>query len=139
MNSTNGTEKKEVIWGVYIGTIAMLIVLVGTVIQILSNGQEEQDMKTVSFRASDNFINKYNELLSLEQQEEYPLKKSEMFDEMINLYYAKKVLGDNTKILGEEIDRMMKDNLSMFSERIAVMVNSVHGVMDEINEKVSEK
>lgn len=96
-------------------------------------------MKTVSFRASDNFINKYNELLSLEQQEEYPLKKSEMFDEMINLYYAKKVLGDNTKILGEEIDRMMKDNLSMFSERIAVMVNSVHGVMDEINEKVSEK
>lgn len=96
-------------------------------------------MKTVSFRASDNFINKYNELLSLEQQEEYPLKKSEMFDEMINLYYARKVLGDNTKILGEEIDRMMKDNLSMFSERIAVMVNSVHGVMDEINEKVSEK
>ena len=96
-------------------------------------------MKTVSFRASDNFINKYNELLSLEQQEEYPLKKSEMFDEMINLYYAKKVLGDNTEILGEEIDRMMKDNLSMFSERIAVMVNSVHGVMDEINEKVSEK
>ena len=67
------------------------------------------------------------------------LKKSEMFDEMINLYYAKKVLGDNTEILGEEIDRMMKDNLSMFSERIAVMVNSVHGVMDEINEKVSEK
>ncbi len=96
-------------------------------------------MKTLSFRASDNFINKYNELLSLEQQEEYPLKKSEMFDEMINLYYAKKVLGDNTEILGEEIDRMMKDNLSMFSERIAVMVNSVHGVMDEINEKVSEK
>ena len=79
-------------------------------------------MKTLSFRASDNFINKYNELLSLEQQEEYPLKKSEMFDEMINLYYAKKVLGDNTEILGEEIDRMMKDNLSMFSERIAVMV-----------------
>lgn len=96
-------------------------------------------MKTLSFRASDNFINKYNELLSLEQQEEYPLKKSEMFDEMINLYYAKKVLGDNTEILGEEIDRMMKDNLLMFSERIAVMVNSVHGVMDEINEKVSEK
>lgn len=96
-------------------------------------------MKTLSFRASDNFINKYNELLSLEQQEEYPLKKSEMFDEMINLYYAKKVLGDNTEILGEEIDRMMKDNLSMFSERIAVIVNSVHGVMDEINEKVSEK
>lgn len=96
-------------------------------------------MKTLSFRASDNFINKYNELLSLEQQEEYPLKKSEMFDEMINLYYAKKVLGDNTEILGEEIDRMMKDNLSMFSERIAVMVNSVHGVMEEINEKVSEK
>lgn len=96
-------------------------------------------MKTLSFRASDNFINKYNELLSLKQQEEYPLKKSEMFDEMINLYYAKKVLGDNTEILGEEIDRMMKDNLSMFSERIAVMVNSVHGVMDEINEKVSEK
>lgn len=96
-------------------------------------------MKTLSFRASDNFINKYNELLSLEQQEEYPLKKSEMFDEMINLYYAKKVLGDNTEILGEEIDRMMKDNLSMFSERIAVMVNSVHGVMNEINEKVSEK
>lgn len=93
-------------------------------------------MKTLSFRASDNFINKYNELLSLEQQEEYPLKKSEMFDEMINLYYAKKVLGDNTEILGEEIYRMMKDNLSMFSERIAVMVNSVHGVMDEINEKI---
>lgn len=38
MNSTNGTEKKEGIWGVYIGTIAMLIVLVGTVIQILSKG-----------------------------------------------------------------------------------------------------
>lgn len=96
-------------------------------------------MKTVSFRASDNFMDKYDKILSLEEQEEYPLKKSEMFDEMINLYYAKKVLGDNTKILGEEIDRMMKDNLSMFSERIAVMVNSVHGVMDEINEKVSEK
>ena len=31
-------KKKEVIWGVYIGTIAMLIILVGTVIQILSNG-----------------------------------------------------------------------------------------------------
>lgn len=96
-------------------------------------------MKTVSFRASDNFMNKYNEILSLEEQEEYPLKKSEIFDEMINLYYAKKVLGDNMEILGEEIDRVMKDNLSMFSERIAVMVNSVHGVMDEINEKVSEK
>lgn len=96
-------------------------------------------MKTVSFRASDNFMNKYDEILSLEEQEEYPLKKSEIFDEMINLYYAKKVLGDNMEILGEEIDRVMKDNLSMFSERIAVMVNSVHGVMDEINEKVSEK
>ena len=72
-------------------------------------------------------------------QEEYPLKKSEIFDEMIDLYYAKKVLGDNTEILGEEIDRIMKDNLSMFSERIAVMVNSVHGVMDEINEKVSKE
>ena len=58
---------------------------------------------------------------------------------MINLYYAKKVLGDNTEILEEEIDRVMKDNLSMFSERIAVMVNSIHGVMDEINGKVSEK
>ena len=67
------------------------------------------------------------------------MKKSEIFDEMINLYYAKKVLGDNTEILGEEIDRIMKDNLSMFSERIAVMVNSVHGVMDEINEKVSKE
>lgn len=96
-------------------------------------------MKTLSFRASDNFIDKYNEILSLEEQEEYPLKKLEIFDEMINLYYAKKVLGDNTEILGEEIDRMMKDNLSMFSERIAVMVNSVHGVMDEIKEKVSEE
>lgn len=96
-------------------------------------------MKTLSFRASDNFMNKYNEILSLEEQEEYPLKKSEIFDDMINLYYAKKVLGDNMEILGEEIDRVMKDNLSMFSERIAVMVNSVHGVMDEINEKVSEK
>ena len=31
-------KKKEVIWGVYIGTIAMLIVLVGTVIQLLSKG-----------------------------------------------------------------------------------------------------
>lgn len=96
-------------------------------------------MKTVSFRASKNFMDKYNEILSLEEQEEYPLKKSEIFDEMINLYYAKKVLGDNTEILGEEIDKMMKDNLSMFSERIAVMVNSVHGVMDEIKEKVSEE
>lgn len=96
-------------------------------------------MKTLSFRASDNFMDKYNEILSLEEQEKYPLKKSEIFDEMINLYYAKKVLGDNMEILGEEIDRVMKDNLSMFSERIAVMVNSVHGVMDEINEKVSEK
>lgn len=96
-------------------------------------------MKTVSFRASDNFMDKYNEILSLEEQEECPLKKSEIFDEMINLYYAKKVLGDNMEILGEEIDRVMKDNLSMFSERIAVMVNSVHGVMDEINEKVSGK
>ena len=67
------------------------------------------------------------------------MKKSEIFDEMINLYYAKKVLGDNTEILGEEIDRIMKDNLSMFSERIAVMINSVHGVMDEINEKVSKE
>ena len=67
------------------------------------------------------------------------MKKSEIFDEMIDLYYAKKVLGDNTEILGEEIDRIMKDNLSMFSERIAVMVNSVHGVMDEINEKVSKE
>lgn len=96
-------------------------------------------MKTVSFRASDNFMDKYNEILSLEEQEDSPLKKSEIFDEMINLYYAKKVLGGNIEILGEEIDRMMKDNLSMFSERIAVMVNSVHGVMDEIKEKVSEK
>ena len=96
-------------------------------------------MKTVSFKASDNFMDKYNEILSLEEQEDSPLKKSEIFDEMINLYYAKKVLGGNTEILGEEIDRMMKDNLSMFSERIAVMVNSVHGVMDEIKEKVSEK
>lgn len=96
-------------------------------------------MKTLSFRPSDNFINKYNKILSLEEQEEYPLKKSEIFDEMINLYYAKKVLGDNTEILEEEIDRVMKDNLSMFSERIAVMVNSIHGVMDEINGKVSEK
>lgn len=96
-------------------------------------------MKTLSFRASDNFMDKYNEILSLEEQEKYPLKKSEIFDEMINLYYAKKVLGDNMEILGEEIDRVMKDNLSMFSERIAVMVNSVHGVMDEINEKVSGK
>lgn len=93
-------------------------------------------MKTLSFRASDNFMDKYNEILSLEEQEEFPLKKSEIFDEMINLYYARKVLGENTEILGEEIDRMMKDNLSMFSERIAVMVNSVHGVMDEINEKI---
>lgn len=58
---------------------------------------------------------------------------------MINLYYAKKVLGDNTEILGEEIDRVLKDNLSMFSERIAVMINSVHGVMDEINERVSKE
>lgn len=96
-------------------------------------------MKTLSFRPSDNFMDKYNEILSLEEQEEYPLKKSEIFDEMINLYYAKKVLGDNTEIMGEEIDRIMKDNLSMFSERIAVMVNSIHGVMDEINGKVSEK
>ena len=96
-------------------------------------------MKTLSFRPSDNFINKYNKILSLEEQEVYPLKKSEIFDEMINLYYAKKVLGDNTEILEEEIDRVMKDNLSMFSERIAVMVNSIHGVMDEINGKVSEK
>lgn len=96
-------------------------------------------MKTLSFRSSDNFMDKYNEILSLEEQEEYPLKKSEIFDEMINLYYAKKVLGDNTEIMGEEIDRIMKDNLSMFSERIAVMVNSIHGVMDEINGKVSEK
>ena len=96
-------------------------------------------MKTLSFRPSDNFINKYNKILSLEEQEEYPLKKSEIFDEMINLYYAKKVLGDNTEILAEEIDRVMKDNLSMFFERIAVMVNSIHGVMDEINGKVSEK
>lgn len=96
-------------------------------------------MKTVSFRASDNFMDKYDKILSLEEQEECPLKKSEIFDEMINLYYAKKVLGDNTDIMGEEIDRIMKDNLSMFSERIAVMVNSVHGVMDEIKEKVSEK
>lgn len=93
-------------------------------------------MKTLSFRASDNFMDKYNEILSFEEQEEFPLKKSEIFDEMINLYYARKVLGENTEILGEEIDRMMKDNLSMFSERIAVMVNSVHGVMDEINEKI---
>ena len=84
-------------------------------------------------------MDKYNEILLLEEQEESPLKKSEIFDEMINLYYAKKVLGENTEILGEEIDRMMKDNLCMFSERIAVMVNSVHGVMDEIKEKVSEK
>ena len=38
--------------------------------------------------------------------------------------------------MGEEIDRIMKDNFSMFSERIAVMVNSVHGVMDEIKEKI---
>lgn len=96
-------------------------------------------MKTLSFRPSDNFINKYNKILSLEEQEEYPLKKSEIFDEMINLYYAKKVLEDNTEFLEEEIDRVMKDNLSMFSERIAVMVNSIHGVMDEINGKVSEK
>ena len=96
-------------------------------------------MKTLSYRPSDNFINKYNKILSLEEQEEYPLKKSEIFDEMINLYYAKKVLGDNTEILAEEIDRVMKDNLSMFSERIAVMVNSINGVMDEINGKVSEK
>lgn len=93
-------------------------------------------MKTVSFRASDNFMDKYDKILSLEGQEEYPLKKSEIFDEMINLYYAKRVLGDNTEIMGEEIDRIMKDNLSMFSERIAVMVNSVHGVMDEIKEKI---
>ena len=96
-------------------------------------------MKTLSFKASDNFIDKYDKILSLEEQEEYSLNKSEIFDEMINLYYAKKVLGDNTDIMGEEIDRIMKDNLSMFSERIAVMVNSVHGVMDEIKEKVSEK
>ena len=47
-------------------------------------------MKTVSFRASDNFMDKYNEILLLEEQEESPLKKSEIFDEMINLYYAKK-------------------------------------------------
>lgn len=93
-------------------------------------------MKTVSFRASDNFMDKYDKILSLEEQEECPLKKSEIFDEMISLYYAKKVLGDNTEIMGEEIDRIMKDNLSMFSERIAVMVNSVHGVMDEIKEKI---
>ena len=96
-------------------------------------------MKTLSFRASDNFMEKYSKILSLEEQEECPLKKSEIFDEMINLYYAKKVLGDNTEIMGEEIDRVLKDNLSMFSERIAVMINSVHGVMDEINGKVSEK
>ncbi len=93
-------------------------------------------MKTVSFRASNNFMDKYDKILSLEEQEKCPLKKSEIFDEMINLYYAKKVLGDNTEIMGEEIDRIMKDNLSMFSERIAVMINSVHGVMDEINEKI---
>lgn len=93
-------------------------------------------MKTVSFRASNNYMDKYDKILSLEEQEECPLKKSEIFDEMINLYYAKKVLGDNTEIMGEEIDRIMKDNLSMFSERIAVMINSVHGVMDEINEKI---
>lgn len=95
-------------------------------------------MKTLSFRASDNFMDKYDKILSLEEQEECPLKKSEIFDEMINLYYAKRVLGDNTEIMGEEIDRIMKDNLSMFSERIAVMVNSVHGVMDEINEKIDK-
>lgn len=95
-------------------------------------------MKTLSFKASDNFINKYNEIISLEEQEEYSLNKSEIFDEMINLYYAKKVLEDNTEILGEEIDRMMKENFSMFSERIAVMINSVHGVMDEINEKIDK-
>lgn len=95
-------------------------------------------MKTLSFKASDNFIDKYDKILSLEEQEEYSLNKSEIFDEMINLYYAKKVLGDNTEILGEEIDRMVKENLSMFSERIAVMVNSVHGVMDEINEKIDK-
>lgn len=93
-------------------------------------------MKTVSFKASDNFMDKYNKIISLEEQEECPLKKLEIFDEMINLYYAKKVLGDNTEIMGEEIDRILKDNLSMFSERIAVMVNSVHGVMDEIKEKI---
>ena len=93
-------------------------------------------MKTVSFRASNNFMDKYDKILSLEEQEECPLKKSEIFDEMINLYYAKKVLGDNTEIMGEEIVRIMKDNLSIFSERIAVMINSVHGVMDEINEKI---
>ena len=95
-------------------------------------------MKTVSFRASDNFMDKYDKILSLEEQEECPLKKSEIFDEMINLYYAKRVLGDNTEIMGEEIDRIMKDNLSMFSERIAVMVNSVHGVMGEIKEKIDK-
>ena len=93
-------------------------------------------MKTVSFRASDNFMDKYDKILFLEEQEECPLKKSEIFDEMINLYYAKRVLRDNTEIMGEEIDRIMKDNLSMFSERIAVMVNSVHGIMDEIKEKI---
>ena len=43
-------------------------------------------MKTVSFRASNNFMDKYDKILSLEEQEECPLKKSEIFDEMINLF-----------------------------------------------------
>ena len=49
-------------------------------------------MKTVSFRASDNFMDKYNEILLLEEQEESPLKKSEIFDEMINLYMQRRCL-----------------------------------------------
>lgn len=40
-------------------------------------------MKTVSFRASDNFMDKYDKILSLEEQEECPLKKSEIKDMVI--------------------------------------------------------
>lgn len=96
-------------------------------------------MKTISFKATDNFVKKYNDIILLEQKADTPLKKSALFDEMIDLYYAKKIMNKSTKILNEDLNIIMQDNLGLFEERMAKMLNSLYSVMDEINRKIDEK
>lgn len=88
-----------------------------------------------TYRVSVDFVEKLEKLNKLEEEQEFPLSQSQLFDEMIDEYYARHVYKKSELDFLPITKEAVNDSLSLFTKEIATFHNAL---LDALYEKIEE-
>lgn len=85
-----------------------------------------------TYRTNKNFDEKFAAIKKYYKDNDIHMSVAQLFDEMIDLYYAKIIINENELILSEQIELVVINVLNRFTEINAQMFNAI---LEEIKKK----